>query len=136
MCNNSLIYMITPTVTDIASGSVLPLSTIARRRGRSITSETDSILLNTPGYYKVTATITFTAPAAGDVTIELRKDGIAVPGITASETITTATTEIRTVTLSGIVRIPCCCDSASLSLVNTGVAITTSNISIDVEYLD
>lgn len=136
MCNDSLIYMITPTTSAVTSGGVLPLSTIARRRGKLITSETDSILLGAPGYYKVTATITFTAPAAGDVTIQLQKDGVVVPGITASETITTATTEIRTITLSGIVRVPCCGDAASLSLVNTGVAITTSNISIDVEYLD
>ncbi len=135
MCNDSLIYMITPTTSAVTSGGVLPLSTIARRRGKIITSETDSILLSAPGYYKVTVTVTFTAPAAGIVSMQLRKDGIAVPGINASETITTATTEVRTLTMSGVVRVPCCGDSASLSLVNTGVAVTTSNISIDVEYL-
>lgn len=136
MCNNSLIYMITPTTATVESGGVLPLSTIARRRNRSISSETDSVLLGAPGYYKVTATVTFTAPEAGTVTVQLRKDGVAVPGITASTTITTADTEVRTLTLSGIVRVPCCGDAVSLSLVNTGVAITTSNISFDVEYLD
>ena len=136
MCNNSLIYMITPTTASVTSGGVLPLSTIARRRGRSISSETDSVLLGAPGYYRVSANVTFTAPVAGDVSIELRNNGTPVAGVTSSTTITTADTEVRSLTLSGIVRVPCCGGTATLSLVNTGVAIETSNISFDVEYLD
>ncbi|MBP3713413.1 MAG: hypothetical protein J6I69_02450 [Bacilli bacterium] len=136
MCNNSLIYMITPTTTAVTSGGVLPLSTIARRRGKSISSETDSVLLSAPGYYKINACVTFSAPAPGVVTIRLAKDGVAVPGITGSDTITVATTELRTISISGIVRVSCCGDSSSLSLINSGIAITATNISFDVEYLD
>lgn len=135
MCNNSLIYMITPTESSVVSGGVLPLTTIARRRGQAIVAQANSVFLANPGYYKVNATVTFTAPVAGNVAIELQKTGVAVPGITASTTITTATTEIRSIALSGIVRVACG-ETASLSLVNTGVAIDSSNISFDVEYLN
>lgn len=130
-----LIYMITPGTSEIESNSIMPLSTIARRTGRIIKSNTNSVLLSAPGYYRVTASITFTAPAEGDVTVDLQKGGIAVPGITASATITTPTTEIENITLSGVVRVFPLDSIAVLTLFNSGVAITSSNISFEVEYL-
>lgn len=136
MCNNSLIYLVTPTLASILADGILPLSTIARRRSYAIQQSNDSILLNAPGYYKVSLNITFTAPEAGDVTVELRQDGVAVPGATATETITTATTEVRTISFDAIVRVPCCGAPSTLTFVNTGVAISSSNIAVNVEYLD
>ena len=136
MCgNNSLIFMINNASSDVLENGIIPLSVIARRRGRLIQDGSNSIVLNASGYYKVNATITFTAPVAGDVSIELRSNGVPVQGISGSETITTADTEIRTISLSGIVR-TFYNQVATLTLVNTGVAIETSNVAIDVEYLD
>lgn len=133
--NNSLIMMTNTGVSSVLANGIIPLPNIQRRRGRVIQNGSDSITLNAPGYYKVNATITFTAPAAGDVVIELQKSGISVPGVIGSETITTATTEVAQITLSGVIRVTCGEGVASLTLVNTGVAITTSNVEIDVEYL-
>jgi len=130
------IFAITPTTAAVTAGGVLPLTTIARRQCGCVNQlGSDSIILERTGYYKVTATATFNAPAAGDVTINLTKDGVAVPGITATETITTADTEVRSIAVSGIVRVNCGSGAAVLQLVNAGVAINTSNISLDVEYL-
>ena len=53
-----------------------------------------SIALQHTGIYHVTATITFTAPVAGVVIFQLTENGVALPSATASETITTATTEV------------------------------------------
>ena len=50
-------------------------------------------------------------------------------------TITTATTEVRTLNISGIVRVTYGEGFGALTLVNSGVAITTSNVEIDVEDL-
>lgn len=136
MCNG-LIYMITPTPVEVLSGGTLPLSTIARRRSTGVNVENNTIVLSVPGYYKVNAQITLSATAPGDVKISAYKNGVAIPGITATETITTATTEVRTLSLSGIVRVFCNDGVATISLVNeSDVAITTSNISLSVEYLD
>lgn len=134
--NNSLIYLSTPTTSSIASGGVLPLSTIVRRRGATIQQSNDSILLNACGYYHVSITATFTAPTAGAVSLELRQDNAPVQGATATTTITTATTEVRSLSFSAVVRVPCGSAPSVLTVVNTGVAITASNIAIDVEYLD
>lgn len=136
MCNNSLIFMTTTTDAAVLANGIIPLTTIQRRRGRSVQNGTNSILLNTPGYYKITGSVTFTAPAAGVVNVQLQKNNVDVPGITAGETITTATTEVRTLNISGIVRVYCNEDIATLTLVNNGVAITIQNVALDVEYLD
>ena len=132
---DNLIYMITPATTSIPSNSILPLTTIARRTGRILKNNSDSIILGAPGYYKIAITATFTAPEAGDVTLVAQKNSIAIPGITASTTITTATTEISTLTLSGIIRVMPFEGASVLSILNSGVAITSSNISVDIEYL-
>lgn len=130
------IFVGTPTAAAIPAGGVLPLTSILRRQCGCISAlGSDSVILERPGYYKVTATATFTAPAAGDVTIRLAQDGNQVPAITASTTITTATTEVRSLAISGIVRVSCCNGSSSIQLINDGVAINTSNISLDIEYL-
>ncbi|MBR3208858.1 MAG: hypothetical protein IKF82_01175 [Bacilli bacterium] len=134
--NNSLIFMTTTTNSSVLENGVIPLTTVQRKRCRSIQNGTNSIILNSPGYYKVNASITFTAPAAGDISIVLQKNNIDVPGITASTTITTATTEVRTLNISGIVRVFCNEGIATLTLVNSGLAATIQNVAFDVEYLD
>lgn len=135
MVFDSLIMMITPTASSVVSGGTIPLATIARRTGRVVSSSNDSILLNCPGYYKVTATVTFTVPVVGVVTIDLHKNGVEIPGITASASVETATTEVDSLALSGIIRVFPIDSIATLTLVNSGVAIDTSNVEIDVEYL-
>ena len=130
------IYLITPTTASVTAGGVLPLTTVARRQCGCVTQlGSDSVILERAGYYKVTATMTFTAPATGDVTLNLTKDGNPVAGATASTTISTANTETRSLTIDAIVRVGCCNGSSVLQLVNAGVAVNTSNISLDVIYL-
>ena len=136
MCNDSLIFMTNSANADVLANGIIPLTTIQRRRCRAIQNGSNSIVLNEPGYYKVTGSVTFTAPEAGTITVELQKNSIAVPGITASTTITTADTEVRTLNISGIVRVFCNEGVATLTLVNTGLAITVQNVALDVEYLD
>ena len=133
--NNSLIMMTTTTSNSVLADGIVPLTTITRRRGQNVNSGTNSVLLSRPGYYKVNASVTFTAPVSGTISIKAQKNGFDLVGMTASTTITTATTEVRTLNISGIVRVFCNEDLITLTLVNSGLAITTSNVEIDVEYL-
>jgi len=130
------IYLITPTTASVTAGGVLPLTSVARRQCGCVTQlGSDSVILQRVGYYKVTATITFTAPATGTVSLRLTQDGQAVPGAIAATSIETATTQVASLAVSAIVRVPYGLGASTLQLVNDGVAITTSNISLDVEYL-
>jgi len=63
----------------------------------STTSE--GVTLQHSGIYHVTATFVVSAPAAGVVTTQLLLNGVEVDGAFASETITTAATEFRTMVI-------------------------------------
>lgn len=136
MANNSLIYLVTPTVASVAQDGVLPLTTIVRRRGACIQQANDSIILSASGYYRVSVSETFTAPAAGVVILQIRQDNNPVTGGTASTSIVTATTEVDSLAAESIIRVNCCNGPVTLTFINAGVAITTSNIAVNVEYLD
>lgn len=135
-CNaQSALFAITPTTADVLAGGALPLTTVARRITPRIQLGSDSANIAVPGYYEVTANVTFTAAEAGDVTIAAFQSGEAIPGITATETVTTADTEVHTVTLHGIVRVRC--EPIAITLVNTSeVAITTTNVALSVIRID
>lgn len=127
-----LIYMVTPSEQTVTAGSILPLTTISRRYGCSLQSAGNLIVINKPGYYFVTANATFTGEA-GDAQIEMQKSGVLIPGMRAAITISTADTNVKTLTMTGIVRVMCCEKGVPITLVNTGTTdITTSNISVSV----
>lgn len=130
MSCKSSIYMANTNAATVSENSAIPLGSVIRRYGCSVNGTTGGIVLNETGYYLITATITFTAPAAGDATITLQQDGVSVVGATASATVTTATTEINTITVNGIVRVVCGSAPDTITLQNAGIAIDVSNVSI------
>ena len=136
MCNNSLIYLTSPNPLSVLAGATLPLNTIVRRRGCAVQKSGDTIILGASGYYRISITETFTAPVAGVVSSEARIDNVPVSGAKASTTVATATTEVRSLSYDFIARVNCCNGPVTLSFVNSGVAINTSNIAVNVEYLD
>ena len=131
------IYVATTASSAVTANGTLPLATTIRRRGGDINLSGNSIAIIDQGsnYYLVTVTATFTAPVAGNVTLNLQQNGVNVTGATATATITTATTEVRSLSFSAIVRTYNNCGIDSLAVVNAGVAATFSNIAIAVEKL-
>lgn len=75
-------------------------------------------------------------PASGLVTIQAQKNNVDVPGLLTSGTVTTATTEVNTLPITGYIRVFCSEAPVTLTLVNTGVAITVSNVSLTIDYED
>lgn len=130
-CKSNIFAANTTSASVVANGT-LPISTIVRRYGCAANLSGNSISLSEAGYYLVNISATFTAPSAGVVTIALQDDGTNVTGATASTTITTASTEARTLNLTAIVRVFCNSAPDALTIINTGVAATFSNIAIDV----
>lgn len=87
------------------------------------------------GYYKLVASITFTAPATGVVSVAAQIGGTSIVGATASESVNTADTEVHNITLNKDILIPCGSAPAVLSLENTGIACTVTNVSLSLEKL-
>lgn len=137
MSCKSLISVATTSDTSVVTNGLLPLGTIVRKRGNEINLSGNAIAITDTGsnYYLATVSATFNAPVAGDVTLSLLQNGTAVTGATASTTITTADTEVRSLSFSAIVRTFNCCGIDSLSIVNTGVGATFTNIAMQVEKL-
>lgn len=137
MSCKSLINVATTSSTAVVTGGPLPLATIVRRRGNDVNLSGNAVAITDTGsnYYLVTVTATFTAPVAGVVKLDLQQNGTNVTGATASTTITTASTEVRSLSFTAIVRTFNCCGIDSLSVVNTGVGATFTNIAMQVEKL-
>lgn len=103
----------TSTQTITADG-LIDFGTVYRKyisRGYSgnciSTTSGTAPILNHKGMYHVTVTVTFTAPAAGDVTLQLLENSEAVPGAVAVETVTTADTQVITTTFDYLVLVSC-----------------------------
>lgn len=131
------IYVATTTDTSVVANGILPLATIVRRRESGINLSGNSVSISDCGsnYYKVTVSASFTVPTAGDVTLTLQQNGTNVTGATASTTISTASTEIGSLSFTAIVRTFNNVGIDSLTIVNSGVAATFSNIAMTVDKL-
>ena len=133
---------------DVLTGGLVNLGQTYRRydkKGscgfRAFEFAGNSVSLQRTGIYHVTSVITFTGTVAGDFTFQLVEDGIAIPGAIATETITTPTTEFRTVTLDYYVLVDNQCllgkktvPSESISIINASEeTATVTNIVVNVE---
>lgn len=129
------IYVANTAETTVEENGTLPLGNVVRRpcnKNIRLIGNEIQILDQYSNYYDIVVSATFTAPAAGDVTVELQQNGVPIVGGTATETITTADTESRSISFSPSIRANCGCALDSLKLVNTGVAATFSNIAVRV----
>ena len=130
-CKSNL-YAVNTAFISISTNGAFIFPTLVRRYGCSINQSGNTITLNEPGYYLISFDTTFTAPAAGNATINLLANGSLVPGGTASTTITTATTQIAELSINSIVRVFCGSTPTTISLLNAGVGITTSNVALTI----
>lgn len=128
----------TITLTAAQPTAALPLGTVIRRFGRNIQLSGTGILLDGEGYYDVDASVTLTTAAAGNYTVALFRDGVAVPG--ATQTVTAVAGASITFNIPALVRLQCCDSSATLTLVLTTTAtlpatITVNNVGVVAEKI-
>ncbi|AXF52117.1 MAG: spore surface glycoprotein [Podoviridae sp. ctcf755] len=100
----------------------------------------NSISLNRKGIYHLTLTAIVAGTVAGNVTLQLAENGVLVPGALATQTITTANTELRTLTIDYYFLVDDTCIlgndttlAKTITVVNTGVGSTISNIVVNVD---
>lgn len=134
MSCKSMIYTALETPTAVAVGGAIPLGTIVRRYGCNCNLNGNGITLEGAGYYDVEVSVVAMPDAAGTVTVQLLKDGVAVPGALASATVAAADTSV-TLAFPAAVRLGCCSDGSSLTLVLTGAASTVNNAAVQVTKL-
>ena len=121
------------TPTAVAVDGVIPLGSLIRRYGCDVTLNGNAVNITGAGYYDVDASVTVSPAAAGTVTITLYKDGVAVPGATASET--AAANGTVDLNIPALVRQVCCAAGSALTLVLTGAAATVNNVALRVQRI-
>lgn len=131
--SKSAIYTVNTAAPTVAVNGTIPLGNTVRRYGACIRQDGNAISICGKGYYLVTASVTASPTAAGDVTVTLLKDGVAVPGATGTATVAAAGT--ADITITCIVRNICDCGSSLLSLALTGTASVVDNVAVTVEKL-
>ena len=119
----------TITLSVAQPSAVLPLGTVIRRFGKNVQLSGNGILLNGGGYFDVDASITLTPVAAGNYTITLFEDGVAVPG--AIQTMTVGAGATVNFNIPALVRLQCCDDSATLTMVLTTTATLPATITLN-----
>lgn len=127
------------TTQEVAANGLLTFSTDRILTGCTATRNGQTFQLNKPGYYYVTFNADGAATtAAGDIIVVLQNNGIAVPGAIATQTVAAADDAVN-LAFATIIRVPpsCCAvdNTANLTLVNTGVATTYTNVNINITKL-
>lgn len=107
---------------------------------RTFESTSNSVTLNQSGIYHVTATAIVSSATVGDVTLALFVNGVQASGAISTETITTAVTEFRTAIIDYYILVDSACvlnvpatNTQTLTLVNTGIGSTITNVVFNVE---
>lgn len=139
MSRKSYVKTVNSNTTSVLANSVVPIgTTLVTGFDRSnIERVGNSVVIydRCSNGYKITANVTFTAPVAGTITLVMQQNGSNITGATASTTVTTATTEVRNLSFSTIVKSTSGSTNDVITLLTGSLAITTSNIEFDVERL-
>lgn len=133
MSCKSALYAALQTPTAVAVDGVIPLGSLIRRYGCDISLNGNAVNLSGAGYYDVDASITVAPTAAGTVTATLVKDGVAIPGATASAAAAAGAPTV--LSFSALVRQACCAAGSALTLVLSGAAATVNNVALRVQRI-
>ena len=130
----------------VLSGGLIQIGDVYRRYcrknncGTRVYDNTSTgVTLNWSGVYKVTATLVGSGDVAGDITVQLFANGQPILGAISTQSVTTPDTEIRTFVIDRFILVnnaevlgfnnPL---ATTLTLENTGVDATFTNVVIDI----
>lgn len=138
MSCKSALYAAMQTPSAVAVGGVIPLGSLIRRYGCDVSLNGNAVNITggnqSAGYYDVDASLTVAPAAVGTVTVTLFKDGVAVPGATASAT-AAAADDALDLNITALVRQVCCAAGSALTLVLTGAAASVENVALRVQRI-
>lgn len=134
-------------LTSVAVNNTIPLGNVVHQRGTRRgcngccnpvldLAGTNSIIVRESGYYDVDFNATFIAPDPGNVTITMFLNGVPVAGFTGTVTITTAMTQVATLSISAPdIKINCNDAPATISFVVSGADATFSNVAVSLHQI-
>lgn len=133
MSCKSALYAALQTPTAVAVDGVIPLGSIIRRYGCDANLNGNAVNITNAGYYDVDVSVTVAPTAAGTVTATLVKDGVAIPGATASAAAAAGAPTV--LSFPALVRQACCASGSAMTLVLSGAAATVTNVALRVQRI-
>ena len=103
--SKSAIYTTNVSNPTVAVGGIVPVGSTTRRYGCNIRQDGNAITLCGQGYYLVNVSATVAPTAAGTVSLTAQKDGVAIIGATAAQTV--AANGVANLNITAIVRNAC-----------------------------
>ncbi len=131
--SRSLAYAANTQNQVLGVGSVINFGNAVRRFGCNCNISGGNATVKGNGYYDISATITVLATAAGTTVVTLYKNGVAIPGATASATLVAGNTYQLTIPAAVTRETGCCNDAATITAVVSGVGFTATSAAITVD---
>ena len=134
--SKSAIYTVNNTNQNLEAGATINLGVVNRKFGSNLALEGNAIRECGTGYYKYCGTFTLAPTAEGNVSVTAYKDGVTIPGATASATALGAGDFVN-VSLSFVTRefCGCCEDVSNISFVLGESASNVTNVAVVGEKL-
>lgn len=129
----SALYAANTAAQAVALNGNINMGSVIRRYGCNVGMSSGNAVIAGPGYYDVDTNFTFQSGAAGTAVITLYKDGIAIPGATASA-YSGAANVITSVSIPAVIKNACGCEQ-TITAVLTGAAGTINNAAIVVRKI-
>ena len=115
-----------------ASLTTINFGSPVRRYGQSVNLSGGNVNVTSVGYYSIETNFTLSA-AAGDVTVQIYADGVAVPN--ASATITAVADTIYSISIPCVIRNKCGCEQTITAAITSEGAASVTNAAIEVQKL-
>ena len=129
--SKSALYAVNTAAQAVLADGIINFGMPVRRFGCNCNINNGNVVLKNSGYYDIDVSLTFEGTAALTPVITVYKDGVAVPGATAS--VTTAADTTYTVNIPLIARNTDC--NESIITVVSDAAIDVTNAAIVVERI-
>lgn len=113
----------------VVTGTTVNFGSVVRKYGCNAYVSGGNPVVDGIGYYAITANLNFTGTSSGNVTVQLYKDGVAIPGAVGIVTVASGIAE--SVTIPAIIRQHCCCES-TITAVISGTTGSVDNAAIEV----
>ena len=130
----SMIYVVNTGSQSVAAGGNVSLGTVIRRFGCNLALSGNGIEARGQGYYRILANLTVEPTAIGNITATIYKDGVAIPGATATAYAATADNPVI-IPVIGAIRLGCCGDEVGTLTCVLSAEGTVTNIVTEVEKL-
>lgn len=133
MSCKSALYTAMQTPTAVTVNGVIPLGSLIRRYGCDVSLNGNAVNITGTGYYDVDTSVTVAPTAAGTVTATLVRNGVPIPGATASAAAAAGAPVV--LAFPALVRQACCASGSALTLVLSGAAATVNNVAFRVQRI-